>query len=642
MRGCFNGRMKAPLSLARRPLLPAILGALVLASDACSPAEPESAPPFLLEQVTPRDEKREGVLLNEPLSFNFNADVDPLSITRESLTVRRVPRNEESDGPGKASPVTATGTFQIAGRQVTFLPKLALQRNLQDGGFLPGETYEVKLRGFPVPDGIRSVDGRLLDHSYSLHLTTAERKEGKGQLYYDPSTGTERVPPQLRADRPRLGEPPGENRGEGLVVPSDGPIYITYPDPIDPTTMVDRELELHRVDSAERIGLNLSLIENSRELGAVLELKPSSSLDEGRYFLAFPEGGVSLRDLMNNEVLRQPHPGEERLKITVSDEGGTIVETFLDSTQASSIPVPAVDGTACWSGNGVVTIRYPRAAGDGSAGRRVLAGPYGAQDLQATRLIVPPDATAELLSAPGPVTLRAQGLLRVAGTLSRHCGSTAPLDPPVGELLSGWLERVRGSEQTVTVLVAGGDLVIDGRVDVDGPLVLVAGGRIRITGEVEAQEDQLWRVGDGGGSSLGMHLRDAELVIDPPPKERNPLVEELTFCVLSAPIPNENSVPHHWIRAEIEQRPPPGTEGPNRAEVFFTSEEYRSGESLEEWELVSDPADLADPGPLRLVLFLHVGPPDVAARGSRYSLRWDPPLIDEVRLYWVPQDRSAR
>jgi len=630
--------MKAPLFPARRPLLPAILGALALASDACSPTEPESPPPFLLEQVTPRDEKREGVLLNEPLSFHFNAGVDPLSITSESLMVRRLPRGEE---PGAASPVTAAGTFQVVRRQVTFLPKLARQRNLQDGGFLPGETYEVWLRGFPVPDGIRSVDGRLLDHSYSLRLTTAERKEGEGQLFYDPSTGTGRESPQLRADRPRPGESPRESRGEVLVIPPEGPIYITYPEPIDPTTLVDDEFELHRADSARRIGLNTSLDENSRELGAVIELTPPGPLDEGDYSLHFAKDECSLRDLGNGVVLRRPLPGDEP-RLIVSDTGGTIVESFLDPSQASWLTAPGVDGTAFWGGDGVVTIRYPRAAGNGSAGPKALTGPYGAEDLQATRLTVPRDATAELLSAPGPVTLRAQGLLSVSGTLSRHCGDAAPLEPPTGELLSGWLERVRASEQTVTVLVAGGDLVIDGHVDVDGPLVLVAGGRIRIPGEVEAQEDQLWRVGDGGGSSLGLHLRDADLVIDPPPEERNPLVEELTFCVLSTPIPHENTVPHHWVRAEVEQRPPAGTAGANRAEVFFTGEKSRGGETLEEWELVSDPAELAGPGPLRLVLLLHVGPPDLSAGGSRSSLRWDPPLIDEVRLYWLPQDPSAR
>lgn len=627
-----------------------MLCALLAFTGACTPSGPAEAPAFFLRQVRPKDHKRVGVFLNEALHFNFSADVDPTSVTRESIVVRRCAPRVQGE-PGGVPLELAAGSFQIRRNQVTFLPDLGCSPGLLDGGFLPGAEYEVILRGFPLPDGLRSVDGRILNCTYAFRLETVSAEEPAGQLFDDERLGQVELL-KIRAERPRAGESPRDPDLEGKSIPPLGPLYLTCAKPLDPRSVKNFEFELISVPPPEdtsdqgrpqqaqprrRMPLRMELIENTRDRGAVLELSPQTFLEPGEYHLHHDQH-VSIRDYGNNEVLSSAMAGAGS-KIVVSDTGGTLVETFLDSSRSSSLPVPGVDGTACWSGNGVVSIRYPRAAGDGSDGTCVLTGPFGGVDLQATRLTVESGSRTELLSAPGTVCLRAQGLLRVHGALSRRCGDGAELSFTPGETLSAWLERARSEDLTVTVLIAGGDLVIEGEIEVEGPLVLVAGGRIRATGPVQAQKDQLWLVGDGGGPTLDLTRSRAGLVIDPP--HANPLVETLTFCTLSGPMPSEGSI-RHWTRAEVEQRPDLGAEGNTKVKVFYVGEDYPAHEPVEQWGLVDDPALLPISGPLRLLLWFEVGPPNPAPPGGDDSLRWNPPVIDEVRLFWEPRSPSGR
>jgi len=67
------------------------------------------------------------------------------------------------------------------------------------------------------------------------------------------------------------------------------------------------------------------------------------------------------------------------------------------------------------------------------------------------------------------------------------------------------------------VVVAGGDLVVprEGKIEVDGPLLLAAGGWIRVEGSVLARE--LWRTPEGGGNLAGRTtMQILPLVLDPP------------------------------------------------------------------------------------------------------------------------------
>jgi hypothetical protein len=179
------------------------------------------------------------------------------------------------------------------------------------------------------------------------------------------------------------------------------------------------------------------------------------------------------------------------------------------------------DGTALVSADGSsLWVRYPAAAGDGSAGEVRLAEPPGARDLHATRLLVPAEVRVDLSARRGPVVLRSQTSLRIEGTLVRRGSaseprpsplvqelredadrySDRPQDDPERPSLGPWLQRLLESEEPWTVLIAGGDLTVTSGalLEVDGPLLLVAGGWIRALGSVSTQAD-LWRTNESSG-----------------------------------------------------------------------------------------------------------------------------------------------
>ena len=78
--------------------------------------------------------------------------------------------------------------------------------------------------------------------------------------------------------------------------------------------------------------------------------------------------------------------------------------------------------------------------------------------------------------------------------------------------LSEWLADVAVADPAWTVVIAGGDLVVRGSIEVGTPLLLVAGGRIRVYGRVRAAEDQLRLLGRGGGSDLNPTASPADLL----------------------------------------------------------------------------------------------------------------------------------
>jgi hypothetical protein len=546
----------------------------------------------------PRPEARVGVFLNERLALHFSGEVDPSSVTNESFRVAPVEGGEP-----------ARGRFEIDGEEVSFLPDLGLARDLSDGGLQLGTRYEVLVRGFPAPDGLRSVEGWPLAASGRFFIETAQLTEPRVQLFEDRS--------------PARGAPLNLEQGP---YGGEQSLRMTCAEPLDPSTLADGEFVLRaRENPEESIPLDPRLVANSQEAGAVLELRPRRLLGPGLYRLLTP-AGTSVRDFGGNPVWYSARPYGEP-EIEVRDRGGErpeLVETFLGDSLPSPLVIEEADGTAYWKDAGAVTVRFPLAAGDGSDGETRLAGTERRKDVHATRLVVAESAQVELLSVPGLVTLRSQGKMWIAGTLKRRAGpAETPIDGSFapGETLSGWLAEALGGDRNWTVLVAGGDLVVKGDIDVDGPLLLAAGGRIRVEGRVHAQDDELWLVGDGGGGRLDPTASRAELILDPPYK--NPLVEPLTFAVLSNYLPSRGGVAR-WVRAEWHGRARNGD-----FEVSFLPADLPQGRPLAEWGAVASPKDLLDCDRLRFLVVLTVHPPELTRRGL-----WEPPLLDDVRLVW--------
>ncbi len=559
-----------------------------------------------------------GVFLNEALVFHFSAAVDPSSVTAESLAIRE-----------EGSEQAVRGVFEVEADHIRFLPALGRERDLSDGGFVPGQRYEVVLRGFPAPDGLRAADGRVLARSYSFGFETVVLTEPKGQMFDDrsPLMAEPLVAEDRRARSDELIVQLG--RGESIV--------MHCAEALDPSTLLDGQFVLRASEKLElSIALDQRLLENSSEAGARLELKPRRRLAPGRYFLTESlldptTRGPGVRDFGGNEAQLQ---GPVTVEVSDPSEGpgsadGRVehIESFTSTDLSLPFVVPGVDGTATWLGDGRVTFRLPEAAGSGAEGPVELKGAMGAHDLHATSLRLARDDECGLLTAPGLVVLRAQKRMTIDGSLRRRSGEGEPITYQRGEPLSEWLARAHEANASWTVLIAGGDLVIDGLIDVDGPLLLAAGGRIRVSGEVRAQSHQIWVVGEGGGPSLRTASR-AVLELDPP--YENPLAEPMKLALVSGPMPPTGGVVR-WIGKEVEALDRRGL-----ARVRYMPEDFPMQAPLSEWGIVDDPSELLSTGALRLFIELEMGVADPSDVRDRV---WDPPLVDEVRLFWEARPR---
>src|SRR5690349_1735128 len=149
-RGSKQGRFRG---LRRR----ALLASAALWLGACAHEAP-AAPNLELLDFRPR--QRLGVYLNEPLVLHFSGELDPATITSESVRIVA------------ADSTTARGERFVTGRELTFLPDPVCARNLLDGGYLPDTTYHLELAGFPRADALRSVDGACLASTLRIEFHT--------------------------------------------------------------------------------------------------------------------------------------------------------------------------------------------------------------------------------------------------------------------------------------------------------------------------------------------------------------------------------------------------------------------------------------------------------------------------------------
>jgi len=489
-----------------------LLGVLLVL--ACG-SRPEDEPLVLLEF---RQNELDSVALNEELLFFFSRDLDPASVTSDSLRV--------IDAAGRDVP----GERRLRGDALSFLPELPCRPDLSDGGFRPGSEYSVILGGFPRPDGLRALDGALLSASLRLDFRTASLEQGT-VLFLDPFAPP--FPLRIRA------------KGSERLELEDGRLVLEAREPLDPSQVPSARFELRRRGLEEVVPARLELVHNRRD-SSELHVIPLAAgadrrLEPGTYWFSLENdlrtlGQRTLEPAWRGKVLMLSVPSRHvRVDFVSHDERTPDVPDDCDGTA-----LPASAGQT-------LRVRFPAAAGDGRAGRVSLVQPPREADLAASRLEVPAGTTLELSARRGPLVLRSQGALQIAGRLVRRTpsgGAGGSLARELRELaddlsntppearppLSAWLERLLASEEDWTVLIAGGDLRVPagGALDVDGPLLLVAGGWIRVAGEVRCEGD-LWKTPEGGGGILvhGGEIGILPLRLDPP--ERNPLVEPLLF-----------------------------------------------------------------------------------------------------------------
>jgi hypothetical protein len=601
------------------------LACLPVLSSAC--AQEPAARLLRLERC---DQAGVRSFLNEELTLHFSRPLDPASIQGGSARLLDAERR----------PVQ--GEFEVIGRRLVFRPRLPCRSDLSDGGLYPGSEYRLELDGFPRLSALRSREGWPLAESLELPVSSVASGDPEGLF-----RGISLAPPEpLEVEGFRLG--PLE------------PLVLRSAQPLDPRSLDPESFALFALGPAgerpERIPLRLELLDN-RQSGARLALVPVAvgqgaarrALPPGELLLVAREGGVGLCDLGGNRVLAgfgaSPLDGV-RLEVDERLAGGTeeglasaVSEDFAADNSGLDLPGGA-DGTARWVGDGRLGVRWPAAAGDGRDGdqRREGGGTLPAT-LSATRLEL---LGEQRLPAEGLVCLRAQGRFEVRGRLIRRVqqGPGAPLAgeaaadwwkrlrglPPEAlakELefdsaldLSTWLEKAERSRAPWTVLIAGGDLILSGDLDLDGPLLLVAGGTVRIGGALVASEcvTSLPRRGEPRFGSA----RAVPLTIDGP--RGNPLRVPLCFSA-EGRLPAPSSGFSGWADAERVERKGSG-------ELRLTFCGFRPGTQGETLRVgpVEDPRLLESASALefRADLRLLPGTPE-----------WDPPWLDSLRVHYA-------
>ena len=442
----------------------------------------------------------------------------------------------------------------------------------------------------------------------------------------------------------------GRKNGDALEIGPLDAIEFEGDEPLDPSTLVDENFELLPTGDAasEPIALRALLVEND-DKGAWpgrgktrLRLVPNQPLQSGSYLLRTHQGKRTLRDFGGNWVPvvddRGRLPGRFKIEVVEGVKTlpwpGSYKEEFLTADMLSPGVVQGVDGAAHWSGSGRVEIRYPAAAGSGIDGDVRLRQPVRRNTIEAARLEIPSNEWVELDPEPGLVVLSSQSELRVAGTLARDAEGTA-LQAPEAQTLTAWLAEARRKKLNCTVLIAGGDLVISGEIQVAGPLVADCGRQTSSLGSRDRRRGQgsfhahclyrSWERRGGGGLVQGLQEgrrggrlqpREVQLILDPP--HTNPLRVPLRFGVRSRRIP-QSGIVARW-------RPGPKVSGHQGGGVYRVRYVGQGMGPNAIEQVRDDPSLLLDCPTLKLEIELDIRP--------NLGMDWDPPWVDSVELSW--------
>lgn len=589
---------------------------IVLFLAACSRG-PEPGQELTLQGFRPLQGQR--ILLNEPLSLTFSRDVDPSTITPSSLWV------EDDEGR------RCSGQWRLQGsRWLRFWPRTVTGSNLLGGGYRPGRKHVVRVVGFPDVGGLRGLDGVPLDQSYRVPFEVSDPGP-QDQAFLDFSPyGCE---PLMVGTHPN---------GLRAPVQEGEPIRMWCAEPLDPRSMHSEDFSIwfHPWNPARGAptatpfcGVRLSMVQNrhselllQNEAAAVLECRPEKLLDprlNGQYSLRVdrkvrlvdysghspwpPVGASGPRSEFFFRVEPVDAQGQSQLRLD-----------FLDREHLSSQEVPWADGEVQLK-PGRLTVAMPACIGSGSEGELILRGDVSKGDRHGVRVFVPQDQSAILSAEPGPVVLRSQGSWMQLGDIKRNTGTGWDSTPGdwmaahPGASVDELLQFATESGRNWTVLIAGGDLVLKGKFQVDTPVLLVAGGRIRVEVPVACPVGELYKVGDGGGSADTQPMRTLNLTLPEP--GMNPLRVAQRYAMVTSSLPRWVAERYEWEQLSVGAR-----DGSGRAEVFFLP--HKGPVELD--RCVTHPRALPPNDPLRILVLLTVEPGGT----------WDPPTVDFIHLSW--------
>lgn len=453
---------------------------------ACWQSQPPVPAAFGIDRVSPPlGSKAEPLLLNDGITVYFTAEVHPLSVTEDAISV--------FDADGHPVP----GTLKTGDTWVTFTPDPPMDPSLTDGSFRPAEHYRLVVAGYPRPDGVRAADGRRLDAMHAFALRTA----GPGP-YGD-------LPAPLR--------PPGTDLPFMLAVfdppqllPADAPtLRLHFMLPVLPETARPEAFAVQLVSPGRRRRLEprtarivpspLDQFAGSTieiDLGAeprVIDGGPPVSLRAGDWLsVEFCAGENALRDLAGNTVLPGIVPfwtvsagSSVTLMSWPSAEGGIVSDDPLwpGFESISGLVQPRVRAEIGSGSLGsfrpqVDTVLRPGQAFDRGDGVMVRS-----DDVRFPFLAIDVPPGVEVRVEGEGTQLLACGGIRIAGRLVLAGASTS-----VPALQHG-AAVAELADQSPVALIAGGDVAIEGSVEtaISLPsnrtaLTIVSSGRILLQG----------------------------------------------------------------------------------------------------------------------------------------------------------------
>ncbi|MBI3847281.1 MAG: hypothetical protein HY292_21845 [Planctomycetes bacterium] len=197
-----------------------------------------------------------GTFLNEALVFTFSNNVDPASVTNQTIQLRYdaslLDRNGDGqpDDPGNTNAIPE-GTFTVNGNIVTFRPKLPSRPNNSDAGIPPTYimnigtppmptligTVTVFIPGFPATNTVRTPTGRPLarDFRSSFVPVTDNPSNVSATSFIDPAPGSAPTLQQLVLPRTLLN------------VSVDSCVQVRFTEPILPSSVTPTSIFLTAV-----------------------------------------------------------------------------------------------------------------------------------------------------------------------------------------------------------------------------------------------------------------------------------------------------------------------------------------------------------------------------------------------------------
>lgn len=259
--------------------------------------------PLAVARISPDLASGAPLLLNEAITVYFSQSLDPLSITRDTVSVL--------DAEGNSVP----GRLRTGSTWVTFEPRPPLHPSLEDGSLRPGREYRLRVAGFPRIDCIRGTSGQRLAVGLQKTFRTADqstkpsslpaplRPIGDGQLPFlvvgpgaEPTLPVDSPRLRLRFSLPVLPQSLTVDAFQVLLVrPASG----TGSRPVE---LLPIDVRVASIDDLQgcTVELNLGARPQSRD-GVAQALQPGDFV-----FVKFPSGERSVRDYGDRELQSPP------------------------------------------------------------------------------------------------------------------------------------------------------------------------------------------------------------------------------------------------------------------------------------------------------------------------------------------------